>query len=291
MCIAASQRLGDERFDWNRTVARHRATRQRAVAQHVVAELDELGSWQCPLHHCLEIALRPAVEQLDADAEPAHLGQGDGIAKGVGEMNVGVEARRVLDRQRHARPLRVLHAGCDHGAEAIGGLLPGQCAPTPGQHVDHARPYRGRGVDHRQQRVARHLCAGVQPAITEDVADRLNRIVVALQKLWKLRIKDLAVQDAQPRHPQRRPVGLQRGQRLAVEGDAVHRQPFVRRRHVSRGSRSRRRIAHGRAGIRRAAHRGLRRCRSAVASSSGICRIGRRGCWPGSRAWRIRLRA
>ena len=158
-------------------------------------------------------------------------------------------------------------------AESLGGLLPGEVAAAAGEQVDGTRADRGRGVDHGGQGVPRGLrVAGqVRPPANRWV-DRLHGIVVALQQHWELGIEQLAVQDAQPRHAQRCPMLLAVRPVTRREGDVVHGQTLVCALMSRRGSRSRRRIAHGMAGIPRAAHRGLRRCRSAVGWSSGICR-------------------
>ena len=131
-------------------------------------------------------------------------------------MDVGVEAGGVLDRQRHAGLLRVLDAGRDHGAEPLGGLLPGEAAAAAGEQVDGTRADRGRGVDHRGQRVPRGLRVAGQPAAGEKMVDRLDGIVVALQQHWEFGIEQLAVQDAQPADtPSAAQCASQFGQRCA----------------------------------------------------------------------------
>jgi len=71
-------------------------------------------------------------------SSPAHLGQRDGVAQRVGEMDIGVEARRVLDRQRHTRPLGMRRALRDHLAEPFGSLSPAEWTPPAGEQVDGA---------------------------------------------------------------------------------------------------------------------------------------------------------
>ena len=69
---------------------------------------------------------------------------------------------------------------------------------TPGEHVNGARPNLGRGVDHGGQRFPRKLRFAAESTAAEDVGHRLHAIGVALQKVWKHRIEQLIVQDAQP---------------------------------------------------------------------------------------------
>ena len=78
-----------------------RGAGQRAVTQYVVAELDQSVRGNARRTIASKSPSGPAVKHVDADAQPAHLGQRDGVAQGVGEMDVGIEAGGVLDRQRH----------------------------------------------------------------------------------------------------------------------------------------------------------------------------------------------
>lgn len=73
------------------------------------------------------------MEYVDADTQAAHLGQRDGVAQGVGKVNVGVEAGRILDGQRHPGRLGLRHAGRDHGAKSVRGLRPGEVTAPAGQ--------------------------------------------------------------------------------------------------------------------------------------------------------------
>ncbi len=189
MRVAARKSLGDESFNGDRAVTGNRPAGQRTITQYVIAELDELGSRQGALHHRLEIAFRPAVEHVDADTQPAHLGQRDGVAQGVGEMHVGIQAGGVLDRKCDTGLLGVRHAGGDHRGEPVGGLSPGESVPAAGEQVDHPRSRAGSGVDHRQQRISRALRVAGQPPAGEQMVDRLHGVVVALQQLWKIGIE------------------------------------------------------------------------------------------------------
>src|SRR5271167_2799622 len=62
--VAAGQRLGDEPFDRDGAVAWNGAPRQRAVAEHVVAELDQPGARERAPYEPVDIAFGPAVEHV-----------------------------------------------------------------------------------------------------------------------------------------------------------------------------------------------------------------------------------
>ena len=141
--VASGQHLRDERLDRDRAVAGYGARGQRTVAEHVVAQLDQLGPRQRPVH---------AARRRSASAQqwkrsmqmpsPAISASVMVSRRRVGDVDVGVQARRVLDRQ--ATP--ACRAAGAHGvtavAEPVGGAFPGEVAPSSGQHVDHPRTYR-----------------------------------------------------------------------------------------------------------------------------------------------------
>lgn len=168
MRVAGGERLVDHRLEGNRTVTRHGTRRQRPVAEHVVTQLDHHRAGQCPLHQGGEVRFCPAVEQVDADSHAGHLGKLDGVPQRVRDVDVGVEARGVLDRESHPRLPRGVRTRLHRSAESIGCLLPGQFAPTTGQHVDRACADGGGGVDHPVETVRRF----------EQMEHRLNRVTL-----------------------------------------------------------------------------------------------------------------
>ncbi len=131
MFVASGQHLRNEGLDRDRAVAGHGPSGKCSVTEHVVTQLDQLRAWQCPVHQLGEVGFGPAVEQVDADAQSRHLRERDGVAQRVGDVDVGVQTRRVLDRQCDAGLLRPLRTQGATAAQNCSAACSQVSAPRP----------------------------------------------------------------------------------------------------------------------------------------------------------------
>ncbi len=107
MAVAGRDRVRQECLDGHDAVAGYRPGRQRAVTEDVVTQLDHFQPRHRPFDQLVQMGFGPAVEQVHADAETRHLSQLDGVGEGVGDVQVGVQPGRVLDRECNACPVGV----------------------------------------------------------------------------------------------------------------------------------------------------------------------------------------
>lgn len=151
--------MADYPLQRNSPVARHRAARGRAVAEHIVAHLDQPGQRQGAAEFARQVTLEPAGAEIDGHADPGEFGQADRIVQGVGDVDVGVEQVGGFHRQGDAARTGQVAAGRDQFGEAGGGFLPAEPAASTGDHVDVVRAVVGGVLDRRQKQRGR--AAGV----------------------------------------------------------------------------------------------------------------------------------
>ena len=145
--VAGGEQRVEQAFERDVAITGHRARGQRPVAIDVVGDLNEVAAWHGAFDCLAQAGLGPAGEQVDADAEPGHFCEGDGVGQGVGEVAVGVHRRGGLDHQFEAGCPGLGGAGGDGLAEHGGGFLPCHGAVAAAHHVDRVAAECGDGFD------------------------------------------------------------------------------------------------------------------------------------------------
>ena len=163
--IAGLEHVAENAVERNHPVAGHRAAGRGAVAQHVITHLDKARHRNRLLQKRLQASLHPTGVPFDAETDAGEFREGDGIGERVGNVDVGIERRGVLDEHTNPPGSSCRLAWRDERGEAFGGLLPRQTSAAARLQIHRAGPQRRGDVDGLQQLLGRLATVVIQVGI------------------------------------------------------------------------------------------------------------------------------
>ena len=105
------QNPADDPFKRYRTITRDCATRERAVTEYIVADLDQMAALHGALNRLSQPRFGPRREYVYTDADIGLFRQLHSVPQGMGEVNVGVKCGRRLDEKFDASLTRFFATG------------------------------------------------------------------------------------------------------------------------------------------------------------------------------------